>query len=147
MFAACLLFLWTIANRPGHGAEGRQPSARGYELPNVKQIDCEKVGLHKILAGKPNPTCTKIHFKSSGRIEYAGLTSPGKSPNVLTGPLFKVVEGEDGQQIEEIEDSRVSTSLNENYVKDYPASMMISGTEETEDLLKLRYNLQTGETQ
>merc|ERR1711990_1267428 len=93
IFAAFLLFLWTIANRPGYGAEGSQPLKPEYEIPNVKLIDCEKAGLHEILAGKPTPTCMKINFKSSGRIEYAGLNSRDpRIETVLAGPLFKVVE-------------------------------------------------------
>ena len=55
----------------------------------------------------------KINFKSSGRIEYAGLTSEAtpESPSVLAGPLFKVVLGKDRPRIEELKDSRVSVSL------------------------------------
>ena len=83
------------------------------ELPNVKLIDCREAGLNEILATKI--TCMVIRFKSTGIVEYAGLKpdQPGIE-SILSGPLFKVVEGEYGSSVEEIEDSRVSVTLLED---------------------------------
>ena len=83
------------------------------ELPNVKLIDCREAGLHEILASKI--TCMVIRFKSTGIIEYAGLKpdQPGIE-SILSGPLFMVVEGDDGKKLEEIEGSRVSVTLLED---------------------------------
>ena len=81
------------------------------ELPNVKLIDCREAGLPEAT----KITCMVIQFKSTGIIEYAGLKpdQPGIE-SILSGPLFKVVEGEYGSSVEEIEDSRVSVTLLED---------------------------------
>ena len=57
-------------------------------------------------------TCMVIRFKSTGIVEYAGLKpdQPGIE-SILSGPLFRVVEGENGRRAEVIEDSRVSVTL------------------------------------
>ena len=64
------------------------------------------------MGGKSKLTCMVIKFASTGIVEFAGLkpAEPGIE-SILAGPLFKVVTNEEGQSIEEIEDSRVSVTL------------------------------------